>query len=234
MKPPTPASLRRRLRECADAEDAQSLARFFQTKPGQYAEGDKFLGVRVPSLRVIVRESRAASLETALALLTSKWHEERLLALQLMVDRYKRGTADDRKEVFDAYLAHLEFINNWDLVDSSAEYIVGPQVSADDFGLLKRIAVSERLWTRRVAMLATFHHIRQNEFGPALHIAEMLLNDPHHLMHKAVGWMLREIGKRDRPTLVAFLDAHWKAMPRTAVRYAIEHFTPTARKRYMP
>ena len=233
LNAPTPASLRRDLREYADVADAKHLARFFQTKPGQYAEGDRFLGVRVPALRAVVRTNRAATLDVALALLTSKWHEERLLALLLMVEHYRRGTAAARQAVFDAYLAHLEYINNWDLVDSSAEHIVGPQVPGDDLSLLERMAASDHLWTRRVAMLATFHHIKRREFGPALHIVPRLLNDPHHLMHKAVGWMLREIGKRDRATLVAFLDAYWASMPRTAVRYAIEHFTPAERKRYM-
>lgn len=182
----------------------------------------------------MVRTNRAVTLDVALALLTSKWHEERLLALLLMVEHYRRGTAAERHAVFDAYLAHLEYINNWDLVDSSAEHIVGPQVPADELSLLERMAASDHLWTRRVAMLATFHHIKLREFGPALHIAPRLLHDPHHRMHKAVGWMLREIGKRDRATLVAFLDEHWTRMPRTAVRYAIEHFTPAARKHYMP
>jgi 3-methyladenine DNA glycosylase AlkD len=230
---PTATKLRRELRQHANADDAKTLARFFQTKPGQYAEGDKFLGVRVPAVRSVARANREASLDAALALLSSRWHEERLLALLLMVQRYQRGTIDERRAVFDAYLAHLEYVNNWDLVDSSAEHIVGPQVSADDLSLLERMAASHHLWTRRVAMLATFHHIKLREFRPALHIALRLLNDTHHLMHKAVGWMLREIGKRDRTTLVAFLDAHWTNMPRTAVRYAIEHFTPAARRRYM-
>ena len=232
VKSPTAASLRRELRTHADADDAKNLARFFQTKPGQYAEGDQFLGVRVPAVRVIVRENRTASLDVALELLTSQWHEERLLALLLMVDRYQHGTPHERTAVFDAYLGHLEHINNWDLVDSSAEHIVGSEVAVHDIALLERLAASEHLWSRRVAMLATFYHIKQREFDPALQIAALLLNDPHHLMHKAVGWMLREIGKRDRATLVGFLDTHWPDMPRTAVRYAVEHFTPTARKRY--
>ena len=229
---PTAAGLRRALRERSDAADAVNLARFFQTGPGGYAEGDKFLGVRVPTVRAIVKGNRSASLDVAVALLHSRWHEERLLALLLMVHRYQRGNAVERQVVFEAYLANLAQINNWDLVDSSAEHIVGAHVLATDLALLEQLAASDHLWSRRVAMLATLYHIKRREFAPALHIAARLLDDPHHLMHKAVGWMLREIGKRHRTTLVAFLDAHWKVMPRTAVRYAIEHFTPAARRRY--
>ena len=231
-KSPTAAALRRALREQADADDARNLARFFQTGPGQYAEGDKFLGVRVPAVRAIVRANRTASLRVALAVLTSTWHEERLLALLLMVQLHQRGTPEAQLAVFDAYLANVGHIDNWDLVDSSAEFIVGPHVDASNLKLLERLAGSDHLWSRRIAMLATFHHIKRDDFAPALHIAVRLLNDSHHLIHKAVGWMLREIGERDQATLVAFLDAHWVTMPRTAVRYAIEHFTPAARKRY--
>ena len=230
--PPTAAGLRRALREQSDAADAMNLSRFFQTGLGEYAEGDKFLGVRVPAVRAIVKGNQSASLNVAVTLLQSRWHEDRLLALLLMVHRYQHGTSADRTAVFDAYLVNLPQINNWDLVDSSAEHIVGAHVLATDLALLEQLAASDHLWSRRVAMLATFHHIKRREFAPALHIAARLLDDPHHLMHKAVGWMLREIGKRHRMTLVAFLDAHWKVMPRTAVRYAIEHFTAAARRRY--
>jgi 3-methyladenine DNA glycosylase AlkD len=165
-------------------------------------------------------------------LLQSRWHEERLLALFLLVSRYQRGDATERQAVFDAYVARLDHVDNWDLVDSSAPQIIGAHLAPDDTALLERLAHSARLWDRRVAMLATQYHIKRDEFRPALRIAELLRHDTHDLIHKAVGWMLREIGERDRAVEVRFLDAHWRTMPRTAVRYAIEHLTPVARRRY--
>ncbi len=227
-------ALRTALRVHADPADAQALQRYFKTGPGEYAEGDKFLGVRVPAVRAVARKYRGASLRVAVALLKSAWHEERLLALHLMVERYQRGSDAERHAVFDAYLANLAGVNNWDLVDTSAPAIVGAHLEEHDRQLLESLARSDNLWARRVAVLATFHHIRQRQFDSALHIATLVLRDPHHLMHKAVGWMLREIGQRDRAVLVTYLDAHWRTMPRTAVRYAIEHFTPAQRRRYMP
>jgi 3-methyladenine DNA glycosylase AlkD len=228
----TAATLRRKLRAQASATDAVHLQRFFKTGPGQYGEGDRFLGVRVPAVRAIVRAHREATLNVMCALLRSRWHEDRLLALLLMVQQHQRGSPAQQQAVFEAYLGHLPYVNNWDLVDSSAEYIVGPHVSVHDLALLLRLARSVSLWERRTAMLATFHHIKHGDFGPAVQIATILCHDSHDLMHKAVGWMLREIGKRDRGVEVAFLDAHWHTMPRTAVRYAIEHFSPAARRRY--
>ena len=229
----TLGGLRRDLRAEADASDASHLQRFFKTGPGQYGEGDRFLGVRVPALRRLARTYRDLPVEDALDLLQSKWHEERLLGLLLLVAVYQRGENERRQAVYDAYLAHTRHINNWDLVDASAEHIVGPHVAPDRIDVLERLAMSPDLWERRIAMLATFHWIKQGEFAPALRIATMLLNDRHDLIHKAVGWMLREIGKRDRAVEVAFLREHHAAMPRTALRYAIEHFPDRERKRYL-
>lgn len=232
------ARLRSALRAQANAADAEQLQRFFQTGPGGYAEGDRFLGVRVPAIRQIVRANRGTSLATCVLLLRSRWHEERMLALLLMVQSYQRGDAATRTAIFEAYLQHLPHIDNWDLVDTSAEHIVGAQlgieVGSDGMRLLDTLAASPSHWERRIAMLATFHQIRRQHFASALHVAFLLRHDPHPLLHKAVGWMLREIGKRARDVEIAFLDAHWRTMPRTAVRYAIEHFPPHIRQKYMP
>ena len=230
---PTLGALRRDLRAEADADDAVHLQRFFKTGPGQYGEGDRFLGVRVPVLRRLARGYRTLTADDALTLLQSKWHEERLLGLLLLVAMYQRGQGADKQVVYDAYLAHTRHINNWDLVDASAEHIVGPHVIPDRLDVLERLARSPDLWERRIAMLATFHGIKQGQFAPALRIATLLLNDRHDLIHKAVGWMLREIGKRDRALEQAFLREHHGAMPRTALRYAIEHFPERERRRYL-
>ena len=230
---PTLGALRRDLRAEADADDAIHLQRFFKTGPGQYGEGDRFLGVRVPVLRRLARDYRTLPADDALALLRSRWHEERLLGLLVLVAIYRRGQATDKQTVYDAYLAHTRHINNWDLVDASAEHIVGPHVIPDRLDVLERLARSPDLWERRIAMLATFHGIKQGQFGPALQIATLLLADRHDLIHKAVGWMLREIGKRDRAVEQAFLREHHGAMPRTALRYAIEHFPERERQRYL-
>ena len=151
----------------------------------------------------------------------------------LLVDLYQRGAAADKQAVYDAYLGHTQHINNWDLVDASAEHIVGPHVGLDGVDVLERLAKSTDLWERRIAMIATYHWIKQGEFAPALRIAALLLGDRHDLIHKAVGWMLREIGKRDRDVEVAFLREHYRTMPRTALRYAIEHFPETQRQKYL-
>jgi 3-methyladenine DNA glycosylase AlkD len=230
---PTLGALRRDLRAEADSDDAVHLQRFFKTGPGQYGEGDRFLGVRVPVLRRLAREYRALPADAALALLQSRWHEERLLGLLLLVAIYHRGQDADKQAVYDAYLAHTRHINNWDLVDASAEHIVGPHVIPDRLDVLERLARSPDLWERRIAMLATFHGIKQGQFASALRIATLLLGDRHDLIHKAVGWMLREIGKRDRAVEQAFLREHHGAMPRTALRYAIEHFPERERQRYL-
>ena len=229
----TLGALRRELRAAADPDDAVNLQRFFKTGKGQYGEGDHFLGVRVPVLRRLARVYRHLAASDAVTLLHSKWHEERLLGLLLLVGLYTRGTAPDRQTIYDLYLANTRYINNWDLVDSSAEHIVGPHVAPHDISVLERLARSNDLWQRRIAILATFHWIKQGEFAPALRIAALLVDDEHDLIHKAVGWMLREIGKRDRAAEIAFLRDHHGTMPRTALRYAIEHFPERQRQHYL-
>lgn len=229
----TLGALRRALRAEADADDAANLQRFFKTGPGQYGEGDRFLGLRVPALRRLARAYRDLPVDDALTLLQSKWHEERLLGLLLLVGHYGRGGPADKQRVYDAYLGHTRHVNSWDLVDASAEHIVGPHVGPERMEILERLARSPDLWERRIAMIATFHWIKKNEFAPALRVATLLVADRHDLIHKAVGWMLREVGKRDRATEERFLREHYRTMPRTALRYAIEHFPERDRRRYL-
>jgi len=230
---PTLAMLRAELYALADPADAIHLQRFFKTAPGEYGAGDKFLGLRVPALRKLVRNYRQLNDADALEMLASSWHEERLLALMLLVDGYDRGDGSRRERIHRAYLEHTRYINNWDLVDASAEHIVGPHLEAREIALLERLARSDDIWERRIAIISTFHFIKRNEFAPTLKIARLLLDDSHDLIHKAVGWMLREVGKRDREVEDAFLKKHYKKMPRTMLRYAIERHPETLRKRYL-
>lgn len=231
--PPTLAALRKELYALADPADAIHLQRFFKTAPGEYGAGDKFLGLRVPALRRLVREYSQLADVHALEMLASSWHEERLLALMLLVEGYRRGDGSRRDRIHRAYLAHTRYINNWDLVDASAGGIVGAHLDSRKIELLVRLARSDDIWERRIAIIATYHFIKQGEFGPTLKIARLLLRDSHDLIHKAVGWMLREVGKRDRTTEDAFLKKHYQEMPRTMLRYAIERHPETIRKQYL-
>jgi len=230
---PTLAEIRAELQQLADPVRATHSLRFFKTGPGQYGEGDKFLGLTVPQMRKLVRKYRALDDTAALELLASPWHEERLVALLLLVDGYKRGDDERRGKIHRAYLANARWINNWDLVDASAEHVVGPHLDANEIALLERLARSRNIWERRIAIVSTFHFIKRNEFRPTLSIATMLLADSHDLIHKAVGWMLREVGKRDRKTLDSFLKKHYRKMPRTMLRYAIERHPERTRKQYL-
>jgi len=226
--------IRSELRAVADAAKARVLAGFFKTGPGEYGEGDLFLGVPVPGIRRIVKTHRNAGPREALKLLHSKYHEERLAALLILVELYRRGDESRKKEIYDLYLAHISCINSWDLVDLTAQHIVGEFLVGKDTSVLTRLARSKNLWARRIAILSTYHFIRQGDCRETLRIAELLLRDPHDLIHKAVGWMLREVGKRcsiDREC--RFLDQHAAAMPRTMLRYAIERFPAAMKSRYM-
>ena len=225
--------LREELYALADPADAIHLQRFFKTAPGEYGAGDKFLGLRVPALRRLVGEYKELAEAHALEMLASSWHEERLLALLLLVDRYSRGDSSQRDSIHRAYLAHTRYINNWDLVDASAGEIIGSHLDPGDIALLERLARSDDIWERRIAMISTLHFIKQNEFGPSLKIARLLLHDSHDLIHKAVGWMLREVGKRDRKAEDTFLKKHYREMPRTMLRYAIERHPEKVRKQYL-
>jgi 3-methyladenine DNA glycosylase AlkD len=227
------AQIERQLRSMGDATRAQNFRRFFRTGPGEYGEGDQFLGLTVPQVRALVSQYSDLPLPQVRALLRSRWHEARLLALLILVRDFERGNERQRAAVAKLYLANLKWVNNWDLVDCSAHLILGPHLARGERGLLDKLSSSADLWKRRVAMLSTFHYIRQGQFTDALRIARRLLHDDHDLIHKAVGWMLREIGKRNEAKLRAFLDRHAAHMPRTMLRYAIERLPPGSRSRYM-
>lgn len=230
---PSSADARARLRELADPDVARFLQGYFKTGVGEYGEGDLFVGVRVPVLRRLARELRGASIAESTVLLRAAVHEERLLALLLLADAYDRGDARTRAAIFRTYLAHTHHVNNWDLVDTSAPLIVGRHLEHRDRRVLRRLARSPMLWERRIAMVATHHFIRQDDYEDAIAIATLLLDDAHDLMHKATGWMLREVGKRHVGTLRAFLDQHAARMPRTMLRYAIERLPEPTRRAYL-
>jgi 3-methyladenine DNA glycosylase AlkD len=238
------AQVRIELRQAASAEKATILARFFKTGRGQYGEGDQFLGVVVPEQRKIVRRHFADktdctfkhTLSVVRELIRNKYHEERLTSLLMLVELFKKSREEERKILFDFYLQHLNHINNWDLVDLSAPNIVGVYLLDKDSSILFSLANSGHLWTRRVAVLATFAFIKTGRFDEILSMAETMLIDKkekHDLMHKAIGWMLREVGKRDQGALKSFLDRFGVSMPRTALRYAIERFPEAMRREYL-
>jgi 3-methyladenine DNA glycosylase AlkD len=223
--------VRRALKSLADPEKVRIFQRFFKTGPGQYGEGDVFIGVTVPNSRRVAKKFSDLPLEEVGALLRSKVHEERLVALVILIQKY--GRALDKKEVFDFYLRNMDRINSWDLVDLSAPSILGAHLVDGGRELLYRLAKSDSIWERRMAIVATLHFIRNNDFADTLKIAEMLLHDSHDLIHKATGWMLREVGKRDLVVEEAFIAKHCKSIPRTMLRYALERFPESKKRRYM-
>jgi 3-methyladenine DNA glycosylase AlkD len=233
MRSATANEIVARLEALGDPGHARFVAGYFRTGPGEYGEGDRFLGIRVPVLRRLVREYRGLPLERAAELLRSLWHEARLLACLLLADAYPRGDADAREAIYRLYLENTEHINNWDLVDTSAPHVVGAHLEAGDRTELERLARSDSVWERRIAILATQHFIRRGDFGSTFKVAEMLVHDRHDLIHKAVGWMLREVGDRDRGAEEVFLRRHHRTMRRTMLRYAIEKFPPDLRRAYL-
>jgi 3-methyladenine DNA glycosylase AlkD len=222
-----------RLKKMGDPEIAAHSQRFFKTGKGEYAEGDRFLGIRAPELRRCARECRDITIEESLDLLRSTLHEVRLLALFIMVAKYASGKEDDKEKIYNSYLKHTKHINNWDLVDCSAEHIAGAYLFKRDRKILYNLAGSNSLWERRIGVMSTFHFIKKGQFSDTIAIAELLLNDREDLIHKAAGWMLREIGKRDLETEVAFLNRFYKKMPRTMLRYAIEKMPEDQRQSYL-
>ncbi len=225
--------IRAELSNSADENRARVSRRFFKTGPGEYGEGDRFIGVKVPVLRKLSRKYKDADLNTVLLLLGSQIHEERQLALFILVLMYKASDSTARKRIFNLYLDNIEHVNNWDLVDCSAEHIVGAYILGGDKKLLYELARSKELWERRVSIMATYHYIKKGMFDETLQIARMLVEDKEDLIQKAVGWMLREVGKRDLSSEEAFLKKHYKTMPRTMLRYAIERFPEPKRKAYL-
>ena len=227
------ADLRSVLRERATPEQAAVARRFFKTGPGEYGEGDEFLGLKVPQLRAMVRPCDPLTEREVISLLRSPIHEERLLALLCLVRRFERGDDSSRRRIYDLYLKNARWINNWDLVDTSAPHIIGNWLLDKDRAILRQLAQSKSLWERRIAVLATQTFIRHREFDDTLEIVRSLIGDTHDLMHKACGWMLREIGNRDEATLEVFLQTHVRDMPRTMLRYAIEKLPERRRKEWM-
>ena len=227
------AELQKRLAALGDARVAESSRRFFKTGPGEYGEGDLFRGIRVPVLRGLAKEYQSIRLPEAERLLGSPFHEDRLLALLLLVRLYSRGDVAAREKIYHLYLKNTRFINNWDLVDSSAEHIVGAFLWDKSREPLRRLAKSANLWERRVAVMATFHFIKRGEAGETLAIARTMLSDREDLIHKAVGWMLREVGRRDPSAEEQFLKEHYRRMPRVMLRYAIERFPEEKRRQYL-
>jgi 3-methyladenine DNA glycosylase AlkD len=206
---------------------------FFKTGPGEYAEHDRFLGVPAPRLRQIAKKYRDISLESISELLQSPVNEERFLALMMLVDRYQKGNLLIQEEVFQLYFLYMRHINNWNLVDASAHYIVGAHLFERDKNPLLELASSQIMWERRIAIVSTWYFIHKNEFEWTIKIAEILVSDKHDLIHKAVGWMLREMGKRDLKYLLDFLNQHATQMPRTMLRYSIEKLSIESRKDYL-
>ena len=225
--------IKQQIKTLADDTIARHSQRFFKTGKGEYGEGDLFLGIRVPELRRLVKQYRDLPLNDISTLLQSKYHEERLLALLLLVAMFQKTTPEEQKKIYEFYLNHTSNINNWDLVDSSAAHIIGTYLRDRDRKPLYTLVRSKNLWERRIAIVATFHLIKHHEFDDALRLSEMLIGDREDLIHKAVGWMLREIGKREMKALDAFLRIHYQNMPRTMLRYAIEKFPEEKRLGYL-
>jgi 3-methyladenine DNA glycosylase AlkD len=228
---PTLAALKREVNAMRDPQRGRFLQSFFRTSPGQYAEGDKMLGLTVPACRLIARAFRDLPLIDIETLLASEWHECRSIALMLLTDQHKRGTLEQQAELHRFYLDHLAGVNNWDLVDMSARTLFGEHDPSGKLAL--RFTRSDNLWHRRIAIVSTFAALRNGDTARTFLIAEKLLGDRHDLIHKAVGWLLREAGKLDMPALLAFLRTHYTRLPRTALRYSIERLDPIDRKLWL-
>ncbi len=226
-------SIQRELRKYATKERAQTSAWFFKTGPGQYGAGDVFIGVRSPDTRKVALQFKDVSLEELMPLLYSKIHEERFVALEILVAKYEVSDAKDQKKIVSFYLKHKARVNNWDLVDTSASYILGSYLFDKDRSILYKLAASKSLWDRRIAVVATHYFIKQKDFKDIFALTLLLLKDKEDLMHKAVGWMLREAGKQDEKVLRDFLDKYNTQLPRTTLRYAIERLSDTQKKWYM-
>lgn len=221
------------LKKYAVKSKADFLPRFFKTGPGHYGEGDIFIGVVVPDIRIVAKKFFTLSLVEIKKLLYSKIHEERLCALLILVEQYGKADEIDNKKIFDFYIKNAKQVNNWDLVDLTAPKIVGEYLLDKPRGLLYKLAISRNLWEKRISILATFAFIKRGEFKDTFKISEILLSNTHDLMHKAVGWMLREVGKKNQVEEEKFLKKHYKKMPRTMLRYAIEKFPEEKRLRYL-
>ncbi len=225
--------LKKDLQKCKNKRDARILQGFFKTGPGEYGQGDIFLGIKVPVLRVLSKRYQGLEFNATLKLLRSPFHEERLLALLILILKYRQACPAEKEKIYKAYLKNARYINNWDLVDLSAKHIVGDFLKGQDKGVLFKLAGSKLVWERRIAILSSFNFEPNNDFRINLKLAGLLIADEHDLIHKAVGWMLREVAKRDRPCVERFLKKHVRVMPRTMLRYAIERFPEAKRREYL-
>jgi len=225
--------LKKDMEKLADPEKAKILSRFFKTGKGQYGEGDVFLGIVVPKQRTVAKKYTGLPLRDIGRLLKSKIHEHRFVALIILLNAYKNADKEDREKIADFFLKQKKNINNWDLVDLSAPNILGEYLSDKDRTVIYRLAGSNNLWERRIAIMSTFAFIRKNDFIDTLRISELLINDSNDLIHKAVGWMLREVGKRDLKTEEDFLERHYSLMPRIMLTYAVERFDEGKRKKFL-
>ncbi len=221
------------LKRLADPKRAKVLQGFFKTGKGEYGEGDIFIGITVPEQRKVAKKYIDIKLKYVEKLLNSKIHEERLTAVLILVEKFQRSEKLEKEKIVKFYLRNTKKVNNWDLVDSSADKILGAYILKKDKQVLYKLAKSKNLWERRISIVATFYFIKNNKFQDTLKIAEILLNDEHQLIHKAVGWMLREVGKRDQKIEERFLKKYYKIMPRTMLRYSIERFEKKKKEFYM-
>ncbi|MBD8349096.1 MULTISPECIES: DNA alkylation repair protein [unclassified Dysgonomonas] len=230
----TAKDIQKELENVFSPEKRDFFPYFFKTGKGQYGEGDKFIGVVVPDIRKIAKANKTLSFDEVTKLLNNEYHECRMCALFILIEQYKKAKEEDRKLLVDFYLDHSHRINNWDLVDLSAKDILGEYLlDKKDRSILYRLVKSDLLWNQRIAVIATFAFIKKNDFNDILRLSEELLAHKHDLMHKATGWMLREAGKRDKDVLIAFLDKHYREMPRTMLRYSIEKLMPEEKTYYM-
>ncbi|QQG47370.1 MAG: DNA alkylation repair protein [Candidatus Woesebacteria bacterium] len=225
--------IRAEIKGSADPKRAKALMRFFKTGVGQYGEGDKFLGITLPTTRAIVKKYKDLSLPDTQKFLKSKWHEERMIALLILLEKFQKADSKLQKTIFEIYLNNTKYINNWDLVDVTCRDIVGAYLDKKDRKILYKLATSKSLWERRISIISTFYYIAQSDFNDTLKISKILLSDKHDLIHKAVGWVLREVGKKDITLLKKFLKENYENIPRTALRYSIERFPDLERKKYL-
>ena len=226
-------NLKTELKKLSNPKTKEVLQRFFKTGPGEYGEGDIFLGITVPEMRKVAKNFYTLTFQDMESLFLSKIHEHRFIALIILCENYKKGNEKEKKEIYTFYLENSKNINNWDLVDISAPKIIGAHLGNKDRKILYKLARSKNLWERRIAIVSTFSFIRNNDFFDTFTISEFLINDSHDLIHKASGWMLREVGKRDEKVLKQFLNKFKDQMPRTMLRYAIEKFSDKIRKSYL-
>ena len=229
----TAAVVKQHLQTLAQPERALMVARFFQTGPGQYAEGDLFMGMSIPQQRVVVRQFGALPMDETEQLIQDPYHECRMAGLLIWVEQSRKSGPVGRQTILNRYLANVQHVNNWDLVDCSCPAIVGETLLYEDRSILYDLAVTDHLWSQRIAMVSTLAFIRKNQFADTFSLAERLLSHRHDLIHKAIGWMLRETGKRNSEALEEFLHDHIRQLPRTSLRYAIERFSPARRQYYL-